>query len=62
MLTILKQMVQRDFSAITPNVMAKNVTNLNFRRMRELGFEHIIFDKDNTLTTPGGYTFHTKEL
>ena len=45
-------MIQRDFTALTPNVMTKNITSLNYKRMKKLGFENIIFDKDNTLTLP----------
>ena len=62
MLTILKQMIQRDFTALTPNVMTKNITSLNYKRMKKLGFENIIFDKDNTLTSPGEIKFFNEDI
>ena len=37
--------------------MTKNIAQLDFRKMKRLGFEKIIFDKDNTLTAPGENTF-----
>ena len=50
--TILKKVITRDFTSVTPNVITKDITTLNYKRMKELGFESIIFDKDNTLTLP----------
>ena len=33
-----------------PHVIAKNLSELNFKRMKEMGMNKIIFDKSNTLT------------
>lgn len=35
---------------IRPHVIAKDISNLNFKKMKEMGMEKIIFDKENTLT------------
>ena len=35
---------------LRPHVNAKDITCLNFKKMKEMGMEKIIFDKDNTLT------------
>ena len=34
----------------TPHVKARDISHLNFKRMKDMGMEKIIFDKDNTLT------------
>jgi predicted HAD superfamily phosphohydrolase YqeG len=60
--SLLKKVITRDFAALTPNVIAKDITTLNYKRMKELGFEGIIFDKDNTLTKPGNGLFATEEI
>ena len=55
-------MVRKDFTPLTPNVMTKNITSLNYKRMKQLGLETIIFDKDNTLTSPGEINFYNEDI
>ena len=42
-------MIKKLTSIIRPHVIVKDITCLNFRKMKEMGMEKIIFDKDNTL-------------
>ena len=35
---------------LRPHVVAKDIGHLNFKKMKEMGMEKVIFDKDNTLT------------
>ena len=35
---------------IRPHVKTKDISELNFKKMKEMGMEKIIFDKDDTLT------------
>lgn len=35
---------------IRPHVKTKDISELNFKKMKEMGMEKIIFDKGNTLT------------
>ena len=35
---------------IRPHVKAKDISELNFKKMKEMGMEKIIFGKNNTLT------------
>jgi predicted HAD superfamily phosphohydrolase YqeG len=35
---------------ITPHVRIDTIATLNYKRMKDMGMEKIIFDKDNTLT------------
>ena len=36
---------------LRPHVIAEDISYLNFKKMKDMGMEKIIFDKDNTLTT-----------
>ena len=40
----------RDLSVLNPHVKVKDIAHLDFKRMKDMGFRKIIFDKDNTLT------------
>ena len=42
--------------------MIKDITSLNYRKMRKLGFETILFDKDNTITEPGQFDFFNNKI
>jgi len=42
--------------------MVKDITKLNFKQMKKMGFENILFDKDNTVTVPGGLNFFNKDI
>ena len=46
---ISKYMIKKLTSIIRPHVIVKDITCLNFKKMKEMGMEKIIFDKDNTL-------------
>ena len=35
---------------IRPHVKTKDISELNFKKMKDMGMEKIIFDKENTLT------------
>ena len=35
---------------IRPHVKTKDISELNFKKMKDMGMEKIIFDKGNTLT------------
>ena len=39
---------------IRPHVKTKDISQLNFKKMKDMGMEKIIFSKDNTLTLTGG--------
>ena len=41
---------------IRPHVKTKDISELNFKKMKEMGMEKIIFDKGNTLVKKGKYT------
>ena len=36
---------------LKPHVIAEDIRYLNFKKMKDMGMEKIIFDKDNTLTS-----------
>ena len=42
---------------IRPHVKTKDISQLNFKKMKDMGMEKIIFSKDNTLTLPGKSNF-----
>ena len=37
---------------IRPHVKTKDISQLNFKKMKDMGMEKIIFNKDNVLTKP----------
>ena len=37
--------------SLRPHVITEDIGYLNFKKMKDMGMEKIIFDKDNTLTT-----------
>ena len=41
-----------------PNCVAKNITELNFQKMKDMGYEKLIFDKYNSLLKGGEVKFH----
>ena len=40
-----------------PAAITKNITQLDFRKMKRIGFEKMVFDLDNTLTAPNETSF-----
>ena len=40
-----------------PHVLAEDITQLNFKKMKEFGMQKVIFDKFNTLVCHGEYAF-----
>ena len=42
---------------IRPHVKTKDISELNFKKMKDMGMEKIIFDKGNTLTEHFEYKF-----
>ena len=42
---------------IRPHVKTKDISELNFKKMKDMGMEKIIFDKDDTLTPKYGNDF-----
>ena len=40
-----------------PHVVAEDITNINFRKMRDEGLKKVIFNKWNTLIRHGEVTF-----
>ena len=61
-LNVTKQPIFKDYSSLTPHVMVKDITCLNYKRIKELGFNSIIFDKDNTVCRPGEVGFANGEI
>ena len=47
---------------IRPHVKALDITHLNFKKMKEMGMEKIIFAKDFTLTKRHDYNFLTTPI
>ena len=47
---------------IRPHVKTKDISQLNFKKMKDMGMEKIIFSKDNTLTLPGKSNFIDDKL
>ena len=47
---------------IRPHVLTKDIRYLKFNKMRDMGMEKIIFDKDNTLTTYFNTLFKSKGI
>ena len=45
-----------------PHVRAKSAAHINFRSLHVQGIQHILFDKDNTLTVPSARHYHSAEL
>ena len=43
---------------LSPNVIVKDITELNPENLKQLGIEYIVFDKDNTLTITHGNEFY----
>ena len=56
---ISKKILQNP-NLIRPHVKTKDITELNFKKMKEMGMEKIIFSKDNTLVVPGDYKWESK--
>lgn len=46
---ILKNIIG-NIQIINPNLYIKNVENINYDKLKEMGIQYIVFDKDNTLT------------
>ena len=42
---------------IRPHVKTKDISELNFKKMKDMGMEKIIFDKDDTITPKFGNDF-----
>ena len=42
---------------IRPHVKTKDISELNFKKMKDMGMEKIIFDKANTLTFQNEYRY-----
>ena len=47
---------------IRPHVKAKDISELNFKKMKDMGMEKIIFSKDNTITRVGDTEFISPEV
>ena len=47
---------------IRPHVKTKDISELNFKKMKDMGMEKIIFDKGYTLTKPADINFLTKDI
>ena len=60
-LRILKSVVKNPV-IIKPHVIAKDISHLNFKKMKDMGFNKIIFDKDNTLTLDRHAEFFSKKI
>ena len=45
-----------------PAVITKNISQLDYRKMQRLGFQKLIFDKDNTLTAPNENRFFNENI
>ena len=43
---------------IRPHVKTKDISELNFKKMKEMGMEKIIFSKDNTLALVDSNEFY----
>ena len=42
----------KDPELLNPNVIVNDITDLNFFKMKEIGIQKLIFDKNNTLVEP----------
>ena len=58
---ISKKILQNP-NLIRPHVKTKDITELNFKKMKEMGMEKIIFSKNNTLTKPNEIKFINKKI
>ena len=47
---------------IRPHVKTKDISQLNFKKMKDMGMEKIIFSKDNTLTPTGKNYYISEEV
>ena len=47
---------------IRPHVKTKDISELNFKKMKDMGMEKIIFDKGYTLTKPTKTDFLSEEI
>lgn len=45
-------MLQSDGSQALPHLSVPNISHVNWKALRQAGFEGCVFDKDNTLTEP----------
>ena len=43
---------------LNPNVIVKDITELNPENLKLIGIKYIVFDKDNTLTITHGNKFY----
>ena len=47
---------------IRPHVKTKDISELNFKKMKEMGMEKIAFDKGNTLCHHGDHLFINTDI
>ena len=47
---------------IRPHVKTKDISELNFKKMKDMGMEKIIFDKAHTLTYQNEYNFINEDI
>ena len=47
---------------IRPHVKTKDISELNFKKMKDMGMEKIIFSKDNTLTKENSQEFISEDI
>ena len=47
---------------IRPHVKTKDISELNFKKMKEMGMEKIIFSKDNTLALVDSDEFYNEKV
>ena len=47
---------------IRPHVKTKDISELNFKKMKDMGMEKIIFAKGKTLTIDGGPCFISDKI
>ena len=45
---------------IRPHVKTKDISELNFKKMKDMGMEKIIFGKRNTITEENGFDFYNE--
>ena len=45
-----------------PHVLAEDISKINYQKLKGLGMEKVIFDKDNTLVLHGENNFYKPEI
>jgi predicted HAD superfamily phosphohydrolase YqeG len=54
--------ILKDINILKPQIISKNITEIDYKSLKEKGIKYLIFDKDNTLTLTYQSNFHSPQI